>query len=80
MKGSKYFTIDLPYPHQPSTSAAEGGRLLRKSREDETPQARGGSSTDPRKATIRSGTERSISLDTSIKNIGTISFPFIFNQ
>ena len=48
-------------------SVAEGGRLLRKSREDETPQAREGSSTDPRKATTRSETERSNSHDTPIK-------------
>ncbi|WP_197084416.1 hypothetical protein [Rossellomorea marisflavi] len=46
---------------------SEGWSTPADSREDETPQARGGSSTDQRKATTRSGTERSISLDTSIK-------------
>ncbi len=40
--------------------AAEGGRLLRKRREGETPQARGGSTLSPRKAATHSGKARTL--------------------
>ncbi|WP_430489114.1 hypothetical protein [Rossellomorea marisflavi] len=56
----------FPIKH-PTVQCSEGWSTPADSREDVTPQARGGSSTDQRKATTRSGTERSISLDTSIK-------------